>query len=94
MPGRTLLSILDCKKILTLSLRGPTIREIAFELQRNKKTICSFLKNPGNYGTTRRTGPTPKIDDRTKRQIKRLELKKTISPNKIKTELNLKGALR
>ena len=47
MPGRTLLSILDCKKILTLSLRGPTIRETAFELQRNKKNNMFLPEKSG-----------------------------------------------
>ena len=51
------------------------------------------ISNPRNYGTTRRTGPTPKIDDRTKRQIKRLALKKTIYPAKIKTEWNIKATM-
>lgn len=94
MPRGTHLSIEERTRIKSLRECGTTIREIARRMQRNKKTIFSFLKNPDSYGTSKRTGRKPLVCERTKRQIKRLAIDTHISPSKIKLQLSLPVSTR
>lgn len=94
MPRGTSLSVNERTKILNLRLKGETIRSIALKTNRNKCTINNFLKNPEEYGRTKRSGRPPKLTDREKRQIKRLAVNKKISPSQIRQKLTLPVSTR
>lgn len=89
MPRGTTLTIEERAKILAYRDSGKKIREIAAKLNRNKKTICNFLKDTDNYGKNLRSGRPPIIDNRDIRAIKRLAVNKSISPSQIRLQLSL-----
>lgn len=89
MPRGTSLSTEERARILTYREFGTTIRLIAEKLGRDKTTIHKFLRDPENYGKKKRSGRPPKVDERAKRQIKRLAINKCVSPSQIRCQLSL-----
>lgn len=81
----------DSEKQIALNLQfdGKTIREIAKIMNRSTTTIHKFLKNPHALENKSRLGRPPRVDERTKRQIKRLAVNKSLSSGQIKTQLSL-----
>lgn len=89
MPRGTSFSEMEQVSIKSYREAGLGVSEIAAKLNRHRNSISNFLKNPDNYGKTKRTGPKPKVDERAKRSIKRLATEKNMSANQIKQELSL-----
>lgn len=93
-PPGTHLSLVGRTIIQTMRKCGATIRYIAQKLHRNKKTICSILKKAEIYGRTKISRRSPKVDERSKWQKKRLAFNKNVSPAKIRQQLNLEVSAR
>lgn len=83
MPRGTQLSPEEFASILA------SVRKIALKAKHNKNTIQNFLKNPDVYGKIKRTGPKPKIDERWKREIRRLAVNKNRRPKQIRSKISL-----
>jgi len=89
MPRGIHLSEEDRGMIKGLAESGQTISYIAARLNRHRNTISNFLKNPENYGKIKRSGRPTEIDERCKRQIRRLAVQDNKSCMEIKGQLNL-----
>ncbi|KAI8122783.1 Transposable element Tc3 transposase [Lucilia cuprina] len=68
---------------------GMRICYIAAATNRHRNTISNFLKDPRNYGSIKRIGRIPTVNQRTKRRIRHLAAEKNMSFHQIKVELDL-----
>lgn len=89
MPRGCALSESEQIKIKILFESGSNIKTISERIKRHRNTITNFLKNPNNYGSIKRSGRKPTIDDRSKREIRRLAATKNMSAGQIKNQLGL-----
>ncbi|EDW75678.1 uncharacterized protein Dwil_GK16067 [Drosophila willistoni] len=89
MPRGTSLSDYEQGIILGMHESGSKISEIATRLNRHRNCISRFLKNPSKYGATRRSGRKTNIDERCKRQIRRLAVEDSMSSGQIRAQLDL-----
>lgn len=89
MPRATTLSDIEQARVLAYKESGVAICEIAAKLNRHRNTISNFVKSPDSYATIKRTGAKPKVDERAKREIRRLATRKNMSAAQIKRELSL-----
>lgn len=89
MPRGSELSDMECGKIKGMRLAGKGIGEIAAKINRHRNTVSNFLKDPENYGSKKRSGRIPTIDQRTKRRIRNLATRENMSCRQIKVELGL-----
>lgn len=89
MPRGASLTEKEQGAILEMSRNGMKSGEIGDRLQRHRNTIINFLKNPNNYGLTKRSGRKSSITTRCKREIRRLAVEKGMSCNQIKAHLKL-----
>ncbi|KRJ97477.1 uncharacterized protein Dyak_GE28378, isoform C [Drosophila yakuba] len=94
MPRGTHLSAEERGLIMGLSESGAKISEIASRVSRHPNTVANFLKNVESYGKAKRSGRPSTIDERCKREIKRLAVNKQMSCNDIKRHLKLKVSRR
>ena len=76
MPRGTHLSEDEKISVMALHISGMAVNKICMQMNRSRKVIDSFLKNPEGYGKAKRTGRPSKLSDQDKRNLIR-EAKKT-----------------
>lgn len=89
MPRGTELTDEERGLIKGMSQSGMKVGQIAASVKRHRNTIMNFLKNPNNYGATKRSGRISTIDNRSKRRIQQLATNIHMSCRQIKVELGL-----
>jgi hypothetical protein len=67
-----------------------SLRQISKKIKRSHGAVGKFLKNPSQYGKTKRSGRKSVVNDRIRRQILRLTSYSTISSAQIKDQLPIK----
>lgn len=89
MPRGCSLSESEQTQIKILFETGSNIKTISERIKRHRNTITNFLKNPNNYCSKQRNGRKPTVDNRGKREIRRLAVSKNMSAGQIKHQLGL-----
>lgn len=89
MPRGPPLSGVEQGIILAQRKAGATVEAIAGELNRAPSTVSTFLQDPDNYGTRKRSGRPRKLSNRSVRQVLKTAKQRGMSAARIKSTLSL-----
>lgn len=89
MPRGKKLSHDEQIKILTFNEAGMSGSNIARKIGRSKAAVNSFLRNPEDYGSKKRTGRPKSLTARQSRQIRKLACGQKMSSSQIQEHLQL-----